>query len=284
MASAAAHLTELMTKYQDSGNNKTDFDIIAAKIKLFEKKKVAYRFKVSEVFNMDKKSVKKVKKIINNNKYILFNSWYTKIRKSNWLNSHDMWNLMKDSLLAKPFVDIFDFMEKLASNTVVSKKHSSVDETSSDDGEIKAKKVEFDSDEIKENNERRVKLYEEFYRVLNVTFATDTAPSSSSIYDQKLKNVKGLDRLTRSVVQSGVSAFKHSIKQIETEKSSESVTSALVSTDPVAAAATRKRKQSTHTKRAAKQSKKNEIVLEKQQSVSSFNMVDDAMDYSQLSD
>ncbi|AWW14393.1 39k [Hyposidra talaca nucleopolyhedrovirus] len=227
-------LTDVVAKYENSAYNKTDNDINAEKIKLFEKKKIPYRMLVIEVHNFDKKVVKRGKKMITNNKYILFNSWYTKNRQSHWLTSHDMWNRMKThSVSCKQFIDIFDYMEKLGKSIKLplssssSSSSSSSEETSppppvanstnlSDGDEAnesavstRKKKHDIDAEQIKEGNNQRLRMYEEFYRVLTATFKTNSAPAASFIYDQKL---------TRAFIESGIQTFKTELSKLDQER------------------------------------------------------------------
>nr|WUR10781.1 39K [Calliteara abietis nucleopolyhedrovirus] len=236
MVNQAQNCVEILEKYENSPLNKSNNDINAAKIKLFEKKKMPYRFVVIEVHNYDKKIMKRGKKIIVNNKYILFNSWYTKNRKSNWFSSHDMWNYMKSHEVCSQFIDIFDYIEKLGKSLKVSATAAAssiaaasnladddnqatlLTETGGDETQQKLlssssssrkKKHELDVDQIKENNDRRLKLYDEFYRVLTVTFETNSPPASSSIYDHKL---------TRAFIETGMRAFKNVVNSLEYER------------------------------------------------------------------
>ncbi|AKC91733.1 39K protein [Lambdina fiscellaria nucleopolyhedrovirus] len=246
-------LSEIIAKYENSPQNKTDVDVFANIVKFMDKKKFLYRFSVIEVHNSDKKIVKRGKKIITNNKYILFNSWYTKNRKTSWLSSHDMWNYMKRHPACQKFIDIFDFMEKLgksidikpkgaaATTTTTANAETNSSETSSDEinkpatstaalttslgnvasrGGTSSKKriVDLNVEEIKEGNERRGKLYDEFYRLLTSTFKSDYAPVTSFIYEQKLKTPSGnIEKLTRAVLQSGLEVFKQTLKNVECE-------------------------------------------------------------------
>ncbi|ABY65782.1 pp31 [Orgyia leucostigma nucleopolyhedrovirus] len=208
---------EIINKYESSVLNKSNNEINAAKIKLFEKKKIPYRFLVAEVHNYDKRVVKRNKKIITNNKYILFNSWYTKNRKSYWFSSHDMWNYMKNNVQCKQFIEIFDYIEKLGKSVRVPQKSETNGETSSetsgDDVEnsksAKRKKQDIDSDNIKESNDQRSKMYDEFYRVLTVAFNTESPPVNSTLYDFKF---------TRAFVAEGVQIFKNIVRKLESER------------------------------------------------------------------
>ncbi|QUJ09236.1 39K protein [Gynaephora ruoergensis nucleopolyhedrovirus] len=201
MVNQAQSMSDIVAKYENSALNKTDFEVTAAKIKLFEKKKILYRMVVDEVHNYDKKIVKRNKKMITNNKYILFNSWYTKNRKNQWLSSHDMWNYLKNHSSCKTFIDIFDYMEKLGKSIKIERNGENQSDVSGDEPvNVKNKKrTDLDLDNIKESNDKRLKMYEEFYKVLTATFKTNSSPAASFIYDSKF---------TRAFIESGVGAFK----------------------------------------------------------------------------
>ncbi|AIU41266.1 39k [Sucra jujuba nucleopolyhedrovirus] len=299
MVGQTVNMIDVYSKCETSAYNKTDNDINAAKIKLFEKKKIPYRILVVEVYNFDKKIVKKGKKMITNNKYILFNSWYTKNRKSHWLSSHDMWNYMKNHASCKQFIDIFDYMEKLGKTVRASTKQSvqtsSIDagvtssETSGDEPDqtittaaanavavVRRKKSDFSLDHIKESNDKRLKMYEEFYKMLTIAFQTDIAPPNSFIYDQKF---------TRSFIEAGVKVFKHELARLEQEGKTTTLTSSISNTDGTeeitnASQATptvvksRKRKQSLASVKRQNKVKRSE----------ESRMVSDSMDDSQLSE
>lgn len=221
-------MADTVAKYENSALNKTDVDIIATKIKLFEKKKIPYRIKVSEVHNFDKKLVKRAKKIITNNKYILFNSWYTKMRQSHnhWLNSHDMWNCLKNQPRSKPFVDMFDYAEKLgkadAKQQLLLLSSSQSNNEGSDDKGCAAHDIDIET--IKENNIRRTKMYEQIFKDMTTTYRTNRAPVTSTIYDQKIKNPGGLEKLNPLIIEEGMHTFKLLLKQFETNGNAETKT------------------------------------------------------------
>ncbi|AGR56779.1 39K [Hemileuca sp. nucleopolyhedrovirus] len=232
------NMFEIINKYENSSLNKTDVEVNVAKIKLFEKKKIPYKFVVNEVHNFDKKIVKRSKKMISNNKYILFNSWYTKNRKTEWFSSHDMWNHMKSHASCKPFIDIFDYMEKLgksvkvSTNNVVNGNERSTVSSSSTTSEIsgdevdqttvssgvsssRKKKHDINVEEIKESNDQRLKMYDEFYRVLTVTFKSGSSPVASFLYDSKF---------TRSSIESGMKIFKSVVTKLQQQTGNSDVT------------------------------------------------------------
>ncbi|ACH88665.1 39K [Helicoverpa armigera multiple nucleopolyhedrovirus] len=187
------------------------------------------------IFNNDKKNTRKNKKMISYNKYILFNSWYTKNRQETWPNSHTMWNIMKSQPVAKPFVDIFDFMEKLG-KTIASNASDSADEQNVEKDDSASRS------DVEEGNEKRSKIYNEFYRITSVTFETHSAPFSSFIYDIKLKKShNGTERLTRSMLQSGIDALRKCLLHVSRPSKTEVIEQQQHSEENKAS---RKRKQS----------------------------------------
>lgn len=208
--------------------DKAHMDQVHAVINYLERKKIKHNLFSMPVkdndtvqmvhgvfFNTDKKSTRKNKKMISYNKYILFNSWYTKNRQETWPNSHTMWNLMKSQPAAKPFVDIFDFMEKLGKTIAP----TSDDEENHNSGHETATATDVDN-----GNEKRSKLYNEFYRITTITFETQSAPAGSFIYDIKLKKShNGIERLTRTMLQSGVDALKKCLLHVPEHPQSKTV-------------------------------------------------------------
>nr|QGW49301.1 39K/pp31 protein [Chrysodeixis includens nucleopolyhedrovirus] len=236
-----SNLVEIFDKYSDKlVFDKNNFENVNTTIQLLEKKKIKYRitmmpvygdngleFTVAIILLHDKRTAKKTKKMISNNKYILFNSWYTKNKQTSWPNSHMMWNIMKTHSTIKPFVSIFDFMEKLGKSIEVDGAASISEHTDSDanvpvnDGNNVA-----ESSKIDASNARRVELYNEFYRVMNETFTGGSAPIQSFLYEIKLsKNNNnnnnsnsgsdiGFERLNRTMIQNGVDCFKKLLESI----------------------------------------------------------------------
>ncbi|AVA31218.1 39k protein [Oxyplax ochracea nucleopolyhedrovirus] len=174
--------------------NRSNINQLCSVVNFFEKKKYCYTISVTPVIFDDRKMLKRTKKVINNNKYILFNSWYTKIKQSNWLSSPAMWDLIKTKTELTDFVFIFDYVEKLGKKTT----GKFVTETTN-----KKKKLTSLSNnatlEMKENCQLRDKLYFEFFNMLNETFKHSVAPANSNIYD---------DVLTRDLVTKSVEKFK----------------------------------------------------------------------------
>ncbi|QHB21707.1 39K protein [Artaxa digramma nucleopolyhedrovirus] len=290
MVGQIQNMSDIMMRYENSALNKTDAEINAAKIKLFEKKKISYRIIVNEAHNYDKKIVKRNKKMITNNKYILFNSWYTKNRKSYWLSSHDMWNYMKNHSSCKNFIDIFDYMEKLGKSVKIERRavedsqqqqqqHSDTsceDETDGNNQKtssncLRKKKHDINLEEIKEGNDKRLKLYDEFYKVLTVTFKTDNSPTTSCIYDAKF---------TRAFIENGVNAFKIVIHKLDQERERENEN---VNNNNIATAKSRKRKRtnsgSNHVKSQQRHNK-----IQKRNNTEEFTMINDHFEDSQMSE
>jgi hypothetical protein len=174
---------------------------ISSVTNLLDKKKMSYKMFSVPVFsekgrlettmilliNVDKKQGNKQKKSISNNKYILFNSWYTKIRKENWPGSSVMWNKIKSLSSLQQFIDLFNFIEKIS-------------------------KMSFKKEDNLDEKEKRTELYTEFYRVITVAFETNNPPLNSFLYDIKLKST-GLEKLTRTSIQSAMDAFKKCLQE-----------------------------------------------------------------------
>ncbi|AIZ48686.1 39k [Agrotis segetum nucleopolyhedrovirus B] len=292
-------LTEMYSKFEGSViYDKAHMEQVTSAINVLEKKKIKYKIIPMPVYGdeglevtfaiiivIDKKNAKRNKKVISNNKYILFNSWYTKNRDESWPNSHTMWNLMKQKPAAKPFIDIFDFMEKVGKS--IEKQKPAANESVVSEAKATADEVNC---EIKENNERRVKLYNEFYRIATATFASGNAPSSSFIYDIKLvKNANGsFERMNRQILENGIEAFKSVLfKQNQPSQSSASSSSSskqhqskVKETSSEEKSASRKRKQSTIAG-AAKQAKK--IKTSREHIAPALTMEDDHTDDTQMS-
>ncbi|ADD73749.1 39 kDa protein [Lymantria xylina nucleopolyhedrovirus] len=200
-----------LLKYETSPLNKSDWEICLCKIRLFEKKKIGYRIEVSEVYSPDKKTVKRGKKNNHNNKYILFNSWYNsnKERRENALSSHDMWNYIKSHPSAALVIGLFDYMEKLG------KSIDAPGEPVSTKKRGGSPNVEVDAEQTKRINDKRSGLYDEFYRVLTVAFKSGSAPASSSVYDLRINNANGVERLNKIVVQTGIDAFRDMLDKLD---------------------------------------------------------------------
>nr|QEE80056.1 39K/pp31 [Mamestra configurata nucleopolyhedrovirus A] len=224
------------------------------------------------IFNNDKKNARKNKKMISYNKYILFNSWYTKNRQETWPNSHTMWNIMKSQPVAKPFVDIFDFMEKLG-KTIAPTVSDLANETNVEKDESVSRT------DVEEGNEKRSKIYNEFYRITSITFETHSAPSSSFIYDIKLKKShNGTERLTRSMLQSGIDALRKCLLHVSRPSKTE-VIEQQQQQQLEENKASRKRKQTNAAVVANKNAKKSKQRYEPP----AFNMQNDHIEDSQMS-
>ncbi|ACI47493.1 39 kDa protein/pp31 [Spodoptera litura nucleopolyhedrovirus II] len=216
-------LTEIYNNF-GGGNivcDKTKMEHVTAIINTLEKKKIKYKILPMPMCGKDGLEItfaiviivdknhndKRNKKSISNNKYILFNSWYTKNRSASWPNSHTMWNLMKTQASAKPFVEIFDFMEKLG-KFILLKNQTDV--------AANAPENTNNSSSGKNDVNQLCKLYDEFYKITTYTFTHNAAPSSSFIYDIKLNKTDlggvdggGLEKLNRQTLEEGVAVFKN---------------------------------------------------------------------------
>jgi hypothetical protein len=222
-------LTEIYNNF-GGGNivcDKTKMEHVTAIINTLEKKKIKYKILPMPMCGKDGLEItfaiviivdknhndKRNKKSISNNKYILFNSWYTKNRSASWPNSHTMWNLMKTQASAKPFVEIFNFMEKLGKFILLK------NQTDAAAGAAVATTAppENNSSSGGENDVSQLcNLYDEFYKITTYTFTHNAAPSSSFIYDIKLNNKAdlgvdggGLEKLNRQTLEEGVAVFKN---------------------------------------------------------------------------
>lgn len=250
-----------LLKYETSPLNKSDWETNLCKIRLFEKKKISYRIKVSEVYGPDKKTVKRGKKNNHNNKYILFNSWYNsnKERRDNALSSHDMWNHIKSHSSAALVIGLFDYMEKLGKSI-----DAPVEPTPKKRGGSPC--VEVDAEQAKRTNDKRSGLYDEFYRVLTVAFKSGSAPAASSIYDLRINNPNGVERLNKAAVQTGVDAFRDMLDKLDGHSI------AAPAAEPVAA---NKRKRKAAPAPPPKPKRKEPPV---------YDMISDVNDDSQMSD
>jgi hypothetical protein len=217
-------LTEIYNNF-GGGNilcDKAHMEHVTAVINTLEKKKIKYKIipmpmcgedgleiTFAIVIMVDKKNGKRNKKSISNNKYILFNSWYTKNRSASWPNSHTMWNLIKTQLLAKPFVDIFDFMEKVGKSITTKETETDKKKDGANNANVDAENGVF----------HRHKLYDEFYKIATHTFVHSAAPSSSFIYDIKLNKSdasdSSLEKLNRQTLEEGISVFKNILSKYD---------------------------------------------------------------------
>ena len=255
MTATTNALTEMYSKFEASViYDKAHMEQVTAAINVLEKKKIKYKIIPMPVYGeeglevtfaviivIDKKNVKRNKKSISNNKYILFNSWYTKNRDPAWPNSHTMWNMMKQQSSAKPFIDIFDFMEKIGKSIepAAKKENDAAASTTTDNNN---------------NNERRVKLFNEFYRIATITLTNGNAPMSSFIYDIKLidkdENIN-FEYLTPNILQAGIEAFKSIVYNKPSSSSSTTTTTITTTTSKQ-----HKQKESSTTESSTKESKK----------------------------
>ncbi|ACF05305.1 39 kDa protein [Adoxophyes orana nucleopolyhedrovirus] len=252
-------LNEILLKYENSGHNKTRNDILLQSINMYEKKKVPYVILTSPLYTDDKKSSKRAKKPISNNKYILFNSWYHKIKEDHYPSSSQMWNLMKNK--STEFINLFDFVEKVGKTIEV---HSENDnEADSTPGR------KLNETEVLNSNTKRMQLYNEFYKLLNITLDNDSAPATHQFYTQTIKG----ERLTPTKVQTAIYIFKNVLNdnfKDTTQKSSSNATpTAISSHQPQSSTLKRKKEKDIATVKIKKNKKE-------------FVMVNDYADESQL--
>jgi hypothetical protein len=174
-------------RLDNSQYNKTNMDQMYKFINMIEKKKFHYTLLVTPLLFDERKMTKRNKKVISNNKFILFNSWYTKIKQADWPVTRVMWELVKNTQELGDFVFVFDYIEKLCKK--MAQRTSSSASSSSDENIVNKKKKKntgINTNDLIENTGMKDRLYTEFYRVLNETFKNDVAPAYSSIYDGTL--------------------------------------------------------------------------------------------------
>lgn len=207
---------KLLNKLESSSYNKSNMDQLIAIVNFLEKKNINYILNVMPVMQDERKMSKRKKKVINNNKYILFNSWYTKIKQPEWPSSPAMWDLVKTTPELADFVFIFDHTEKMGKKMA----DRSTSSSSSDNAAIPASKkrqtaalTNANLAELKESCEMRDKLYSEFYSLLNETFNNNVAPLLSSIYDEVLTR----DFITKNMAKFKTVALKLPVAPSTTE-------------------------------------------------------------------
>ncbi|AAK85586.1 39K [Epiphyas postvittana nucleopolyhedrovirus] len=193
----ASNTALLVNKLETSVFNKCNLDYLKTCINFLEKKNMNYTMVVLPCSGDDRKTVKRPKRISNHNMYILFNSFYTKIRRPEWPNSPVMWDIVKAQKELANFVLVFDHTQKLGKKITSRSASSSSTETAP--GKRRRSAIIANVSEMQENCDLRDKLYAEFYSVLSETFNSGVAPAASSIYD----NV-----ITREFVTKNMELFK----------------------------------------------------------------------------
>lgn len=181
MASAAV---DLMNMLENSAYNKTNMVHFKQTLLMCEKMKVPYHASLMAVPQDDKKANKKPKKITSSNKYILFNTFISKIKQPGWPNSYNLWNVTKSDAQNANFLKIFNYIETITKRIIVKKP---VDASHDQANALKksGKKNEYDTEEIEESNQKRSQYYNEFIEVLKKTYFTGQAPNSF-IFDENL--------------------------------------------------------------------------------------------------
>lgn len=199
---------EMLDMCENSEYNKTNIESVKQIIAFCEKKKINFTVNVTALCGDKKK-----KKNSSKNKYILFNSWFNKNKKDCKVNGYKIWNYMKSLESAKPFTDLFDFIETLNKSVqpvVVNNKKDRAEE-------LTTTTTTTVSQSLHEAQDQRNRFTEEFYKVLTETLKDGVSPSHSLIYEQKLSNnsKSSLTRLTPTIVHRAIDTFKHILVQIE---------------------------------------------------------------------
>ncbi|AAR28800.1 39 kDa protein [Leucania separata nucleopolyhedrovirus] len=210
MASAAVDLMGLL---ENSAHNKTNMAHFKQLLIMFEKSKIPYHASINPMPQDDKKTNKKPKKITSSNKYILFNTFVSKIKQPGWPNSYSLWNSTKADPTNATFLKIFNYIETITKQIVV--KHATDARTNEPiaSGGVKknSKRIEYNTEEIEESNQKRCQYYHEFIEVIKKTYVTGQAPDSF-IYDENL---------SATMLQRAVRDFKSFItRHIEKTKGS----------------------------------------------------------------
>jgi hypothetical protein len=221
---------EMLNMCESSEYNKTNIESVKQIIAFCEKKKIHFIVNVTALCGDKKK-----KKNSSKNKYILFNSWFNKNKRDCKVNGYKIWNYMKSLESAKPFTDLFDFIESLNKSVqpvAVDKKNKNSDA----EGETTTTTAAASTQTLHEAQDHRNRLTDEFYKVLTATLNDGVSPAHSIIYEQKLSD-GSLTRLTPTVVHRAIDAFKHILVQIEDPAAAVSSTAAATTTTTAAVAA-----------------------------------------------
>jgi len=213
MASAAVDLMNLL---ENSAHNKTNMAHFKQVLIMFEKSKIPYHASINPMPQDDKKTNKKPKKITSSNKYILFNTFVSKIKQPGWPNSYNLWNSTKADASNTIFLKIFNYIETITKQIVV--KHATDPNVpvrnTNESGKKNSKRIEYNSEEIEESNQKRCQYYNEFIEVIKQTYFTGQAPDSF-IYDENLN---------QAMLQKAVRDFKNFVmRYVEKNKGDESV-------------------------------------------------------------
>lgn len=187
----------LISRLENSAFNRSNFEYLKTCINFFEKKSVNYTVVALPCSGDERKASKRPKRVNNHNMYILFNSFYTKIRRPEWPNSPTMWDTVKARTELSDFVRVFDHTQKLG-KSITSRSASS--SSSTETNGKRRRSVITNVAEVQENCDQRNKLYSEFYSLLNETFKTGVAPATSSIYDSVI---------TRELLTKNMELFKN---------------------------------------------------------------------------
>nr|UQV25566.1 PP31 [Spodoptera litura nucleopolyhedrovirus] len=165
-----------------------------------EKMKVPYYIGVTALPCDEKKTHRKPKKIISSNKYILFNTFVSKIKQPGWPSSYRLWNDTKSDSRNDKFLQMFNHVEDLIKKIVITKSvngdgEPQQNQSKKNNGAITSLLV----DDVEESNRKRNEYYNEFIGVLKHVYEKGRAPSNSLVYDSKL---------TKTLLERAVADFK----------------------------------------------------------------------------
>lgn len=176
------------------GVNQCNMEYLKTNIKFCTKNKISYTLIVVPSITDDRKTLKRSKRVSSHNMFILFNSFYTKIRKPEWPTGHSMWNTVKSQKELADFKRVFNHTQKLGKNIL---KQLVTSSSSSTENGKRRRRLTI---EAPESCDELDGLYADLYNVLIETYKNGVAPASSSIYDGVI---------TREFVTKNMELFKN---------------------------------------------------------------------------
>ncbi|AGE89884.1 PP31 [Spodoptera littoralis nucleopolyhedrovirus] len=208
-AAAAAGLIEkqqdIVNRIESGQFNKTNMQFLKHALVMCEKMKVPYYIGVTALPCDEKKTNRKPKKITSSNKYILFNTFVSKIKQPGWPSSYSLWNDTKSDSRNEKFLQIFNHVEDLIKKIVITKSVNNGSSIEPQQQQHQSKKSNLTKngativDDVEESNRKRNEYYHEFISVLKHVYEKGRAPSNSLVYDSKL---------TKSLLERAVADFK----------------------------------------------------------------------------